>query len=58
MSPKPRPTTAFPTSLTGSAPGTAHGQRTRRSWSWPLNSSTVVVQSTRSTPCHSAIVCV
>ncbi len=47
---KPRPTTASPTSLTGMAPGTGHGQRSRTSWSAPLNSSIVVRQSTRATP--------
>jgi hypothetical protein len=42
-----------PTSLTGSAPGTGHGQRSRTNRSAPVKSSMVVRQSTRSTPCHS-----
>ena len=54
--PKPRPITASPTSLTGIAPGTGHGQRSRSSRSAPVNSSMVVRQSTRSTPCHRVIV--
>ena len=51
-SPKPRPTTASPTSLTGKAPGTGQGQRSRTSRSAPVNSSMVVRQSTRSIPSH------
>ena len=50
--PKPRPITASPTSLTGSAPGTGHGQRSRTNRSAPVNSSMVVRQSTRSMPFH------
>ena len=50
ISAKPRPITASPTSLTGIAPGTGHGQRSRSSRSAPVNSSMVVRQSTRSTP--------
>ena len=53
---KPRPITASPTSLTGIAPGTGHGQRSRSSLSSPVNSSIVVLQSTRATSCHSVSV--
>ena len=49
---KPRPTTASPTSLTGMAPGTGHGHRSRSKRSAPVNSSMVVRQSTRGTPRH------
>ena len=56
VSPNPRPITASPTSLTGIAPGTGHGQRNRSMRSSPVNSSTVVRQSTRSTPFHSVMV--
>ena len=39
INPNPRPITASPTSLTGSAPGTGHGQRSRNRRSAPVNSS-------------------
>ena len=40
----------------GHRAGHGHGQRSRSSRSAPVNSSMVVRQSTRSTPCHSVIV--
>jgi hypothetical protein len=43
----------LPTSLTGSAPGMAAGQRSRTRWSAPVKSSTCVVASIRSEPCQS-----
>src|SRR5262249_56257056 len=46
INPKPRPMTASPTSLTGSAPDTGHGQPNRNNRSPPPNSSTPVRQST------------
>ncbi len=58
MSPKPRPITALPTSLTGSAPGTAAGHRSRISWSSPVKSSTWLTASTRAMPLHRVSVCV
>ncbi len=51
--PNPRPITASATSCTGSPPRTSDGQRTRISRSAPSYPSTVVVTSSRSTPCHS-----
>src|SRR4029078_11972541 len=52
IKPKPRPITASPTSLTGSAPGTGHGQRSRSKRSAPVNSPTVGGSSTPSTADH------
>ena len=42
----------------GHRPAMRVGQRSRSSWSSPTNSSTVVVQSSRSIPAHRVRVCV
>ena len=50
--PNGRPTTLVAHWYTGSPPGTLAGKRTRSSASWPIEPSTWVRNSTRSTPSH------